>query len=98
VPPPEPPKREPAAVVHDRPVPPPAAPKQPALPPAVENLARWKASGQARAWVEARRGKWNHGDWLALLADLGRSPFWPMEPDAIGLVLEEYKQELLRRN
>ena len=76
----------------------PLCPKQPALPPDVENLARWKTSGQARAWVEARRGKWNHDDWLALLDELKRSPFWPMQPDAVGAVLEEHKHEWLRRN
>ncbi len=85
---PEPPKREPAA----------SPPRQPALPPEVENLARWKASGQARAWVEAHRGVWNHNDWLALLDELRRSSFWPMQPDAVGAVLEEHKQEWLQRN
>ncbi len=72
-------------------------------PPAVEplsreaeNLRRWRASGQARAWVAAHHGQWNHDDWLALLEELKRSPFWPMHPDAVGQVLEEIRRESLR--
>ncbi len=63
----------------------------------VENLARWQASGRPRAWVEARRGNWDHAAWLGLLDDLRRSPFWPMQPDSVGAVLEEYKSEWFQR-
>ena len=62
------------------------------------NLQRWKDSGQARQWVEAHQGRWDHEDWLDLLEELKRSPFWPMEPDAIGMTLEEAKREWLQRN
>jgi hypothetical protein len=57
------------------------------------NLRRWERSGQARAWVEARQGQWGHDDWLALLEDLRRSEFWPLEPDAVGEVLGEIREE-----
>jgi hypothetical protein len=103
VPPSAPPKQEPVAADRE-PKPPapgadkPAAPEPAVLPPEVENLTRWKASGQARAWVESRRGQWDHAAWLGLLAELQRSPFWPMQPDAVGAVLEEHKREWLRRN
>jgi hypothetical protein len=107
VPAPVPPKREPAvATEKPKPAPavaapavvePPPAPKPPALPPEVENLTRWQASGQARAWVDARRGQWDHAAWLVLLDDLQRSPFWPMKPEAIGAVLEEHKREWVGR-
>jgi hypothetical protein len=79
---------KPAAPVAEKPAPRPAA-----QPPEVENLARWRASGQARAWVEARRGQWDHAAWLGLLGELQRSSFWPMRPEAIGAVLEEHKRE-----
>ncbi len=99
---PVPPKREPAVVEEPKPAPAavveaPAAPKPPARPPEVENLARWQASGQARAWVEARGGNWDHAAWLGLLDDLQRSSFWPMQPEAIGAVLEEYKRGWFNR-
>ena len=63
-----------------------------------DNLRRWKESGQPRAWVEAHKGTWGHQEWLALLAALERSSYWPMHADAIGLTLEETKREWLRRN
>jgi hypothetical protein len=63
-----------------------------------ENLQRWRESGQARAWVEQRKGCWNHDDWLALLAELKGSSLWPMPVDAVGLTLEETKREWLQRN
>jgi hypothetical protein len=56
------------------------------------NLRLWQDSGQARAWVEAHRGEWRHDDWLALLDTLRRSPYWPMDPAAVGEVLEQWKQ------
>lgn len=63
-----------------------------------DNLRRWRESGQARLWVERHQGYWNHNDWLALLEELKRSPFWPMNSDSVGLVLEESKREWLQRN
>jgi hypothetical protein len=51
--------------------------------------------GQLRAWVEARQGSWNRDDWLALLEALKQSTCWPMQPDAVGLALEQDKQEWL---
>jgi hypothetical protein len=64
------------------------------------NLSRWVASGAPARWVTDRRGRWNHDDWLALLADLQKSAYWPLDPDAVGLVLqnESRRRELnLRR-
>jgi hypothetical protein len=62
-----------------------------ALRPEMENLRRWRASGQPRSWVEAHKGQWNHQDWLGLLETLQQSPYWPMQPDDVGRVLEEVK-------
>jgi hypothetical protein len=85
----------------------PFAGKKPTAPPIpeaekppseAENLRRWRESGQPRAWVEARQGHWGHADWLALLEELQRSPYWPMPPDAVGLALEDARREWLRRN
>lgn len=59
--------------------------------PESENLKRWRESGQPRSWVEAHKGQWNHQDWLGLLETLQRSPYWPMQPDDVGRVLEEVK-------
>lgn len=71
---------------------------RPATADEADNLRRWRESGQARAWVEARGGRWDHAAWLTLLEELKRSPYWPMQPDAVGLVLEETQRQWLQRN
>ena len=72
--------------------------QQGAGPSESDPLKRWKDSGKARAWVAAHHGHWNHQDWLALLDELKRSGFWPIQPEAVGAVLEELKREWSRRN
>jgi hypothetical protein len=67
------------------------------VPPETQNLWRWRESGQPRAWVEAREGRWGHEDWLGLLDTLRRSRFWPMQPEEVGRLLEDTKQVWLRR-
>jgi hypothetical protein len=57
-----------------------------------ENLLRWERSGFPRKWVDDHNGQWTHSDWLDLLERLKRTDFWPMEPAAIGRVLEEHKE------
>jgi len=79
------------------PPPAPGRPAAPTLPAAEENLRRWRESGEARAWVAARQGRWDHQDWLALLESLRRSRFWPMRPDAVGRVLEDLKRDWPQR-
>ena len=56
-----------------------------------QNLLRWEQSGLPRKWVDDHRGQWTHLDWLDLLAKLKRTDFWPMEPNAMGKLLEEQK-------
>jgi hypothetical protein len=60
-------------------------------------LRRWKLSGWPRQWIAAQRGRWNHEQWLDLLGALEHSEFWPMEPDAVGAVLEAQKRDWLQR-
>jgi hypothetical protein len=55
------------------------------------NLRKWQQSGFPQRWVEAHHYRWNDADWRALLKELERSEFWPMVPDAIGMVLEGLK-------
>lgn len=59
---------------------------------AKEHLRRWR-SGQARAWVEARRGRWDHVQWLALLGQLRRQGWVGLDPYEVGQVLERCKRE-----
>jgi hypothetical protein len=64
---------------------------------AAENLRRWQESGQPRLWVEAHRGRWDHADWLALLKTLRGSAFWPLDPEAVGRLLEQMRGCLVSR-
>jgi hypothetical protein len=64
---------------------------------AADNLRRWQESGQPHLWVESHNGQWNHADWLALLDDLKRSEFWPMDPNTVGRLLEQMKSCLISR-
>jgi hypothetical protein len=91
-----PPSREAPAVATERPAPAPR-PEKTEPPSEAENLRRWRDSGGPGAWVEARGGQWGHAEWLALLEELKRSPYWPMQPDAVGLALEEAQRAWLRR-
>jgi hypothetical protein len=56
------------------------------------NLRRWEDSGEPYRWVEAHRGRWNHSDWLRLLAGLERSEFWPLAPEVVGAALERARR------
>lgn len=56
-----------------------------------ENLTRWRESGQPSAWIEMHQGRWDHENWLLLLDTLKSSTFWPLDPDAVGRMLEELK-------
>jgi hypothetical protein len=58
-----------------------------------DNLVRWSKSGQPQRWVEERNGQWDHQDWYSLLEGLQRSELWPMDPQDVGMVLEELKAE-----
>ncbi len=75
----------------------PSRPAAPTVPVEEENLRRWRESGEPHAWVGARQAKWDHQDWLALLESLRRSRFWPMSPEAVGLLLEEIKRDWVNR-
>jgi hypothetical protein len=59
------------------------------------NLRRWRDSGLAGRWMAARQGRWDHNDWLGLLASLELSGFWPIDPAALGRALEEVRHEWL---
>lgn len=59
-----------------------------------QNLERWMASSEPETWVREHVNGWNHDDWLALLAGLRESAYWPMEEDAVGLHLEGLRDRL----
>jgi hypothetical protein len=56
------------------------------------NLRRWRDSGEAWRWVEARHGEWAHHDWMTLLAGL-QCWLGPLDPAAVGQTLETMKRQ-----
>jgi hypothetical protein len=56
-------------------------------------LRSWERSGQARRWVQERRGRWSQEDWQDLLETLRQAGYWPLDPDALAEVLRELKAE-----
>lgn len=61
------------------------------------NLARWVQSGWPRVWVQRQAGEWTHDEWLVFFGDLKGSEYWPVDPDEVGLVLEQLKRKLYPR-
>src|SRR5262245_55834961 len=61
-------------------------------------LQHWERE-QARRWVEARRGHWDHTQWLKLIGELRRAGWVDLDPDTVGRILEREKvrYENLRR-
>jgi formylglycine-generating enzyme required for sulfatase activity len=52
------------------------------------NVQKWRGTGEADRWVTAKNGKWDHGDWLALVEQLKRGSCWPMGESEIGTEVE----------
>jgi hypothetical protein len=57
------------------------------------NLERWRVSGLARRWIEAHQGDWSAADWQALLVDLEKCGFWPLDTMALGRMLAEMRAD-----
>jgi formylglycine-generating enzyme required for sulfatase activity len=44
-----------------------------------------------------RQGSWHQEEWVALLAELEGSAFWPMDPEAVRACLERHRETVLSR-
>jgi hypothetical protein len=58
-----------------------------------ENLVVWQLSGGPVRWVAARQGRWNHQEFLDLLANLSSTDLGLADPDRVGLILEETRRK-----
>jgi hypothetical protein len=60
---------------------------------AADNLRRWREAGEPHRWVQERDGRWDHAAWEALQASLQQSEYWPVDPAAVGRLVEELRQQ-----
>lgn len=59
------------------------------------NLKKLAESPIIADFVKAKDGCWNHQDWLTFLSDLKKNGCDPIDPDQVGLLLEEKKAKYL---
>ncbi len=60
-----------------------------------ENLKKLSKSPLIMNFVKRKDGCWNHHDWLEFLSDVKKKGFDPVNPDQLGLLLEEKKAQYL---
>ncbi len=59
------------------------------------NLKKLTKSPIAMNFVKKNNGNWNHEDWLGFLDYLKEKGYDPINPDKVGLLLEEKKAQYL---
>lgn len=62
------------------------------------NLKKLAKTSLLMNFVKKNKGKWNHEQWLELLANLNKKGYKPIDADAVGLLLEEKKEVFLAKN
>ena len=61
------------------------------------NLKKLAKTSLLMNFVKKNDGKWNHTQWLELLANLDKKGYKPIDPDHVGLLLEEKKEAYLAK-
>lgn len=59
------------------------------------NLKKLTKSPIAMNFVKKNNGNWNHEEWLGFLDYLKEKGYDPINPDKVGLLLEEKKAQYL---
>jgi hypothetical protein len=59
-----------------------------------DNLKKLARTTVLATFVKKNNGEWDHAKWEALLAEIKKKGFDPVDPDQIGLILEQKKAEL----
>ncbi len=59
------------------------------------NLKRLVKTPIIMNFVKKKNGAWNHQDWLDFLSYLKEKGYDPINPDQVGLLLEERKAQYL---
>ena len=61
------------------------------------NLKKLAKTSLLMSFVKKNNGKWNHDQWLELLASLEAKGYNPIDPDQVGMLLEEKKEIYLAK-
>ena len=61
------------------------------------NLKKLAKTSLLMNFVKKNNGKWNHAQWIDLLAGLEKKGYKPIDADQIGLLLEEKKEVYLAK-
>ena len=69
--------------------------KAKAILSAEDNLKKLSRSKLPMLFVKKHEGSWNHQDWLDFLEYLKGKKYFPIDPDRVGLLLEEKKAQYL---
>ena len=66
------------------------------MPSAEEkNLNRLSRTAIIMNFVKSKSGSWNHQEWLEFLSEVKRHGYDPIDPEQLGLLLEERKAQYL---
>ncbi len=61
------------------------------------NLKKLAKTSLMMNFVKKNDGRWNHDQWLELLANLDKKGYKPIDQDQVGLMLEEKKEVYLAK-
>lgn len=61
------------------------------------NLKKLAKTSLLMNFVKKNDGKWNHAQWLELIASLEKKGYKPIDTDQVGLMLEEKKEFYLAK-
>jgi hypothetical protein len=61
------------------------------------NLKKLAKTSLLMNFIKKNDGKWNHKQWLDLLANLETKGYKPLDPDQLGLLLENKKEIYLAK-
>lgn len=61
------------------------------------NLEKLAKTSILMNFIKKNDGKWNHDQWLELLEKLAKKGYKPIDPDQVGLLLEQKKEVYLAK-
>ena len=63
-----------------------------------DNLKKLSRTTILTTFVKKNKGEWDHAKWEALVAEIKKKGYDPIDTDQVGLILEQKKAEYLAKN